>query len=387
MRDYLEFLFTDEHKLFRKTVHEFVEKNIVPEAQSIDETGEFPMDLFKTMGGQGFFGLRYPEEFGGSNADIIMFAILCEELARGSMAVAATAMMQSLMGTNFIYRFGTEDHHERLLRPAIRGEKLGCFAITEPGAGSDLGSMQTTAVKEGDEWVLNGTKTWITNGPLGDFFTVGAMTDKEKGFKGIDMFLVEKGTDGFSIGKEIHKLGVKGSLSTEISFSDCRIPQENLFGSEGKGFENLGAILNEIRTMTGALSIGIARAALEQGYKYSEEREQFGRPIGKFQAVQFKLASMATDLEASKLMVYNTAWMLKEGRKCTKEAAMAKLFASEMANRVADESSRIFASYGYSMEFPVQRYFRDARFLLLGGGTSEILHSIIGREIKNNPEF
>ena len=316
-----------------------------------------------------------------------MFAIQCEELARGSMAIAANAMMQSLMGTNFIFRFGTDDMKERLLKPAIRGDKLGTFAITEPGSGSDLGSMQTTAVRDGNEWVLNGMKTWITNGPLSDFFTVAAITNREKGFKGIDMFLVEKGTEGFSIGKEIHKLGVHGALSAEIAFNDCRIPAENLFGTEGTGFENLGAILNEIRVMTGALSIGIARAALDEAYRYANEREAFGRPIIKFQAIQFKLASMATELEASKLMVYNAAWMLKEGKKCTREAAMAKLFASEMANRVADEATRVFASYGFSMEFPAQRYFRDARFLLLGGGTSEILHSIIARELKGISGF
>jgi alkylation response protein AidB-like acyl-CoA dehydrogenase len=383
----MEFLFSDEHRLFRKTVHEFVEKEIIPRAESIDESDEFPTELFKKMGDMGLFGLRYPKEYGGTDTDTIMFAIQCEELARGSMSVAASAMMQSLMGTNFIYRFGTDEHKERLLKPAIKGEKLGCFAITEPGAGSDLGSISTTAVQDGDEWVLNGTKTWITNGPLGDFFTVAAMTDKSKGFKGIDMFLVEKGTGGFSIGKKIHKLGVKGALSTEISFSDCRIPAENLFGTVGGGFENLGSILNEIRTMTGALSIGIARAAIDQAYRYAGEREQFGRPIIKFQAIQFKLAAMATELEAAKLMVYNTASMLQENKPCTKEAAMAKLFASEMANRTADEATRIFASYGFSLEFPVQRYFRDARFLLLGGGTSEILHSIIARELAKSPQF
>jgi butyryl-CoA dehydrogenase len=383
----MEILYSDEHKLFRKTTHEFVNNEIIPKAQSIDESSEFPKELFKRMGELGYFGLRYPEEYGGADADEIMFAIQCEELARGSMAVAATAMMQSLMGTNFIFKFGTDEMKERLLKPAIRGEKLGCFAITEPGAGSDLGSMQTTAVKDGDEWVLNGMKTWITNGPLGDFFTVGAMTDREKGFKGIDMFLVEKGTEGFSIGKEIHKMGVHGALSTEIAFNDCRVPAENLLGAEGTGFENLGAILNEIRVMTGALSLGIARAALEEAYRYAGEREAFGRPIIKFQAIQFKMAAMATELEASKLMVYNTAWMLKERKKCTREAAMAKLFASEMANMVADEATRVFASYGYSKEFPVERYFRDVRFLLLGGGTSEILHSIIARELKGVTEF
>lgn len=383
----MEFLLKDEHRLFRKTLREFVDREVMPQAQAIDNSGEFPEKLFKKMGEMGYFGLRYPEEYGGSNADTFMFAILCEELARGSMAVAASAMMQSLMGTNFIHKFGSDDMKDRMLRPAIRGEKMGCFAITEPGAGSDLGSMQTTAVRDGDEWVLNGLKTWITNGPLGDFFTVGAMTDKEKGFKGIDMFLVEKGTEGFSIGREIHKLGVHGALSTEIAFDDCRIPLENLFGTQGTGFENLGAILNEIRVMTGALSLGIARAALEEAYRYAGEREAFGRPIIKFQAIQFKLAAMATELEASKLMVYNTAWLLENGHKCTKEAAMAKLFASEMANRVADETTRIFASYGFSTEFPAQRFFRDTRFLLLGGGTSEILHSIIARELKGPESF
>ncbi len=306
-----------------------------------------------------------------------MFALMCEGLPRSSMSLAASVAMQCLMGTSFIYRFGTEEQKRRLLMPAIRGEKMGVIAMTESDAGSDLGAMKTTAVRDGAGFVLNGRKMWVTNAALADFFTVAAKTDPEAGFRGIDMFLVERERTGVSVGKDIAKLGVRALGTAELILQDCHIPAENLFGQEGTGFRNLQGIPGEIRVMMGSLSLGLGRAALEAAMEYAQERVQFERPIAKFQAISHQLADMATELEAARLLVYRAAWLSDQGTPDMQVASMAKLFASEMANRLADNASRIFASYGFAMEYDVQRYFRDARFLLLGGGTSEILRSII----------
>ena len=371
-----------EEKLFRKIVATFVEKEVIPFADELEKKGEFPVKLFKRAGELGYYGLRYPTKYGGTNTNTLMFCILCEELARGWMSLAMITAMQSLMGTNFIYKFGTEDHRKRLLVPAIRGEKITAFALTEPGAGTDLEAIQTTARKEKDHYVLNGAKTWITNAPVADFFTVLAYTDKDKGLKGVNFFLVEKGTPGFSIGKKINKISVKGMIISEIAFDNCKIPLKNMLGKDGEGYQQLQEILAEIRIMTAALSIGLARGALDECIKYSQERIQFGRPIGKFQAIRMKLGEMATELEAARLLVYYAAWLIDKKESCMKEASMAKLFASEMANRIVDEGTRIHGAYGITEEFPIQRFYRDARFLLYGGGTSEILKLIIGREMR-----
>jgi alkylation response protein AidB-like acyl-CoA dehydrogenase len=377
----MNFQLSEEQELFRRSVAEFVDKEVVPVAAKVDEEGQFPTELFKKVGELGCFGIRYPEEYGGAGGDEVMFTLLCEELARGSLSLAASVSMQCLMGTNFIYRFGTEEQKQRLLVPAIRGEKMGVIAMTEPDAGSDLGSIKTAAVRDGDGYVLNGQKTWVTNATRADFFTVAAKTDPEAGFKGIDMFLVERDRPGVSVGRDIPKMGVRAQETAELILGGCHLPAENLFGEEGTGFRNLQAILAQIRTMMGALSLGLARAALEAGAQYARERVQFGRPIAKFQAISHKLADMATGLEAARWLVYRSAWLIDQGKADMKAASMAKLFASEMANRLADESTRIFASYGFAMEYDVQRYFRDARLLLLGGGTSEILRTIIRREM------
>jgi len=377
----MDFKPTSEEELFRKTVATFVEKEVIPFADELEKKGEFPTSLFKRAGKLGYFGLRYPPNYGGTETNTLMFCILCEELARGWMSLAMITAMQSLMGTNFIYRFGTKDHKKRLLIPAIKGEKIAAFALTEPGAGTDLESIQTTAKKEKNHYILNGTKTWITNAPVADFFTVLAYTDKSMGLKGVNFFLVEKGTRGFSLGKKIDKMSVQGMVIAEIAFDDCKIPLSNMLGKDGEGYPQLQEILAEIRVMTGALSVGLARGALEECIKYSQERQQFGRPIGKFQAIRMKLGEMATELEAARLLVYYAAWLIDQKKSCTKEASMAKLLASEMANRVVDEGTRIHGAYGIAEEFPIQRFYRDARFLLYGGGTSEILKLIIGREI------
>jgi alkylation response protein AidB-like acyl-CoA dehydrogenase len=371
----------DAEKLLRETWARFVDNELVPMADEIDEKDEFPMDVFRKLADMGAYGIRYPKEFGGSEGTNTMFCIMCEELARGSMSVAAFTAMQCLMGTNFIFAHGTKEQKQKLLMPAIKGEKVAAFALTEPDAGSDLMALNTSAKREDDDYVLNGNKTWITNAPYADFFTVLCQTDKSKGPKGLNFFLVEKDNPGLSISPKFEKLGTRGTWTSEVAFTDCRIPEENRLGEEGKGLRNLMQILAEIRTMTAALSIGLARAAFDASIRYAKERVQFNKPISKFQAIQMKLATMATDIEASTLMTYNATRMIDRGEKCMKEASMAKFFASETACKAADEATRIFGSYGYSMEYPIQRFWRDTRFLLFGGGTSEILQVIIAREL------
>lgn len=378
----MDFHFSEEQEMFRRAVADFVEKEVIPAAASVDEREEFPWELFRQIAGLGWLGLRYPESYGGSGADAITFNLMCEELARGSLALAATVAMQALMGTDFIYRFGSEEQKQRLLIPALAGEKIGGICMTEPGAGSDLGAIRTTAVREGAGYRLNGTKMWITSATVANFFTVAAKTRPDAGFKGVDLFLVETDRAGVRVGRQIKKLGTRASETSEVVLEDVWIPIENLLGEqEGQGMRLLRGILDQIRVMTGALSIGLARAALDSSLRYAQEREAFGQPIIKFQVIQHKLAEMATRLEASRTLVYRAAWLIDQGQPDTKISAMAKLFASEMANYVADEATRIFGAYGFAMEFDAQRYFRDARFLLYGGGTSEILKNIIAREL------
>jgi alkylation response protein AidB-like acyl-CoA dehydrogenase len=377
----MNFRLTPEQDLFRKSVRDFVEREVAPAAAEMDERGEFPTRLFQRCGELGYLGLRYPEAVGGGGADFTAFCLMAEELARGSLSLAAAVSMQCLMGTDFVFRFGTPDHHARLLVPALRGEKIGTIAMTEPDFGSDLGGITTRAVRDGNDWVLNGRKLWITSATVADFFTVAAKTDPNAGFKGIDMFLVEKGTPGLSVGKRIEKMGVRASETSELALQDVRVPAENLLGQQGTGFKNLGAILAEIRTMTGALGLGLAQAALEASIKYAHERVQFGKPIAAYQAIQHKIAQMGTQLEAARGLVQRSAWLIDERCPDMKLAAMAKLFATEAANQAADECTRIFGSYGFAMEYDAQRYFRDARFLLYGGGTSEILRNIIAKEL------
>jgi butyryl-CoA dehydrogenase len=354
---------------------------VAPVARQLDERAEFPLDLFRRCAANGYLGLRYPESSGGSGADFVTFCILAEELARGSLSLAAVVAMQGLMGTDFVHRFGTADHRHRLLEPALRGEKIGTIAMTEPDFGSDLGGITTRAEPDGSGWVLRGRKMWITSATVADFFTVAAKTDPDAGFKGIDFFLVEKGMPGLSVGRQIEKLGVRASETSEVILDAVVVPAENLLGKRGTGFQSLSAILAEIRTMTGALGLGLGQAALEASLRYAGERHQFGRPIGSFQAVAHRLAEMATELEAARGLVYTAAAEISAGRGDMKLASMAKLFATETANRLADGCTRIFGSYGFAMEYEAQRYFRDARFLLYGGGTSEILRTIIAKEL------
>ena len=374
--------FTPEQEDFRKTVARFVDAEVVPEADAIDASGEFPRKLFRRVGELGYLGLRYPEAYGGADADMMTYCLFAEELARGSLSLAAAVAMQSLMGTYFVYKYGDEALRQRYLVPALRGDLVATFALTEPNAGSDLAGITTRAERRGDGWVLNGRKTWVTNAPVADVLTVAAKTSPERGMKNIALFLLDRATmPGVTLGKKIEKMAVRASETGEILLEDVEVPAAHLLGGETGGVEEIGAILAEIRVMTAALSVGIARAAYEAALRYSRERVAFGKPIGEHQAIAFKLADMLTGIHAATLTTYQAAGGIDAGRAVTREAAMTKLFASETAVRVTDEAARIFASYGLAMEYPVQRYFRDARFLLPGGGTSEILRLVIGRDL------
>jgi butyryl-CoA dehydrogenase len=381
----VDFRLTPEQEEFRRTVARFVEAEVAPAAGRLDEAGEFPWALFRRLGEQGYLALRYPEAHGGAGADFVTYCLLAEELARGSMSLAALAAMQSLMGTHFVWKHGSDELRERYLVPALRGEKVATFALTEPGAGSDVGNIQTLARRVEGGWRLRGTKTWVTNAPVADMLTVCAKTSPERGMKHIALFLVDRAFPGVTLGRKIEKLGVRASATGEIVLEDVFVPDGHLLGGETGGVEKVGGILSEIRVMTGALSVGLGRAAYDAALRYSRERVTFGRPIGEHQAIAFKLADMLTQLHAATLLVYHAAWCIDEGRPVTREAAMTKLFASEAANRICDEASRIFASYSFATEYPVERYFRDARFLLWGGGTSEILRVIVARDLDRPP--
>ena len=374
--------FTAEQEAFRRAVARFVDDEIVPQADAIDERGEFPREPFKRIGAQGWLGLRYPERYGGADADMVTYCLFAEELARGSLSVAAAAAMQSLMGTYFVYKYGSEALRARYLTPALRGDLVATFALTEPNAGSDVAAITTRAERRGDRWVLRGTKTWVTNAPVADMLTVAAKTSGERGLKNIALFLLDRGAmRGIRLGKAIDKMAVRASVTGEILLEDVEVPDEHLLGGDTGGVDKIGSILAEIRVMTAALSVGLARAAYSAALAYARERQAFGKPIGEHQAIAFKLADMLTSLQAAALVTYQAAARLDAGRPIGREAAMAKLFASETAVRITDEAARVFASYGLAMEYPVQRYFRDARFLLPGGGTSEILRVMIGREL------
>jgi alkylation response protein AidB-like acyl-CoA dehydrogenase len=375
-------VFTREQEEFRRTVARFVDAEVVPAADAIDERAEFPTALFRRVGELGYFGLRYPEVYGGAGSDMMTYCLFAEELARGSMSLAAAAAMQSLMGTYFIFRYGSEALRTRYLMPALRGELVATFALTEPNAGSDLASLSTRAERRGDAWVLKGTKTWVTNAPVADLLTVAAKTSGERGMNNIALFLLDRASmRGITLGKAIEKMSVRGSVTGEIVLDDVEVPAEQCLGGDTGGVEKVGTILSEIRVMTAALSVGLARAAYDAALAYARHRQTFGKPIVEHQAIGFKLADMLTSLHAAALVTYQAAAAIDAGRPVTREAAMAKLFTSETTVRITDEAARILASYGLAMEYPVQRYFRDARFLLPGGGTSEILRLVISRDL------
>ncbi|AKU11680.1 acyl-CoA dehydrogenase [Azoarcus sp. CIB] len=375
----MNFDLTDEQRAIRDTFARFCDERIAPQAAALDEARAFPRALFRELAELGFFGMRYPESVGGTGLALTEFCLALTEVARGSMSLAGAVAMQSLMGTKFLQLLGNADIVERLFKPALRGDRIGAICMTEPNAGSDLESIATTATRVDGGYVLNGQKTWITSAPVADFFTVFARAGEEKK---LTIFLVEKEFKGLVVGREIHKMGVWALPTSEVAFNDCFVPDSHrLSKEEGDGEGHLRKTLAEIRIITGAMALGVARAALDEAVRYAGERQQFGKPINRFQAIQLKLAEMATGLEAATALVHRAAWLCDAKRPHHKEAAMAKLFATETAASICDQAARVLASYGYAMEYPVQRYLRDVRFTLIGGGTSEILKLVIAKEV------
>jgi butyryl-CoA dehydrogenase len=375
----MDFDLSPEQREIRATFARFSDERIAPHAAAIDAAHVFPREVFDQLAAMGLFGMRYPEEDGGTGLALIEFCIALEEIARGSLSVAACVAMQSLMGTKFLHMLGSADIRDRLFKPALRGEKIGAICMTEPNAGSDLDGIATQARKTAHGYILNGQKTWVTSAPVADFFTVFAKAGDEKR---LTIFLVERSFDGLNIGRPIEKMGMWALPTSEVSFNDCFVPDSHRLSKvEGDGEGHLRKTLAEIRIITGAMANGIARAALDAAVRYAAERKQFGKAINRYQAIQIKLAEMATELEAAIHFVYHAAWLRDNDKPDHKQAAMAKLLASETAARVCDQAARVFASYGYAMEYPAQRFLRDVRFTLIGGGTSEILKLIIAKEI------
>jgi len=374
----LDFTLSEEEELIRETFRRFATEQVAPRAEEIDRAKGVPTELFLQVGELGLFGMRYPEAVGGTASGVRGYLIAIEELARASLSLAALCTMQSLMGTYFIYRSDNRKLHEKFLKPAIEGKLVGTICITEPEAGSDLGSIATRATRVDEGWKIDGTKTWITSAPIADLFTVFALTGEKKE---LSVFLVEKGTPGLIVGKTIEKMGLWGSVNSEVAFDGVVVPEDHLLGDLHGGRAYLTEILTKIRLTTAALSQGPGEAALEYAIQYANERKQFGKPIGKYQALKVKMAEAATELEASRRLIDYATWREANQMPNMKEASMAKLFASEAAVRACDVASRVLASYGYAMEYPVQRHLRDVRFTLFGGGTSEILDLIIAKEI------
>ena len=375
----MDFEPSPEQRQVRDAFARFCDERIAPQAAALDEAHTFPRELFAELGRLGFFGIRYPEDVGGSGLDLVTFCLALEEVARGSLSLAGCAAMQSLMGTKFLHMLGNADVLERLFKPALRGEKIGAICMTEPNAGSDLDSIATRADKVDGGYKLNGQKIWVTSAPVADFFTVFARAGAERK---LTIFLVERSFKGLHVGRAIEKMGVWALPTSELALDDCFVPDSHrLSKAEGDGESHLRKLLAEIRIITGAMANGVARAALAEAVRYSAERKQFGKPINRYQAIQHKLAEMATGLEAAERLVLYAAWLKDADRPHHKEAAMAKLFASETAASICDQAARVLASYGYAMEYPVQRYLRDIRFTLIGGGTSEILKLIIAKEV------
>ncbi|MTI82693.1 MAG: acyl-CoA dehydrogenase [Firmicutes bacterium] len=377
----MDFNLTKDQQMIRDVVRDFAQNEIVPRAVEIDRTGEFPLDIVKKLAEMDLMGLPFPEEYGGAGADYISYSLALEEISRACGSTGLTYEAHISLGCMPIYLFGTEEQKKKYLTPLAQGECMGSFGLTEPNAGSDAGGTQTTAVLDGDEWVINGTKCFITNATFARFVTTTAVTDKEKGTNGISAIIVPTDAPGFTVNANYEKLGLHGSNTTELFFDNVRVPKENLVGIRGEGFKQFLVVLDGGRIGIAAMSVGIAQACLDAALRYAQERNQFGQPIGKFQAIQFKLADMATHIELARLMYLKAAWLKDHDLPYTREAAIAKLFASEIATKAALEAIQIHGGYGYMKEFPVERYLRDVKLCEIGEGTSEIQRMVIARQL------
>ena len=377
----MDFQLNEEHLLIQRTVREFAEKEIAPRADEIDATDKFPADLFQRMAELGILGIPFAEAYGGAGGDYISLLLALEEIARvsGSMAIILDA--HTSLCCEPISLFGSEAQKQKYLAPLIKGEKIGAFGLTEPNAGSDAGSTRTRAVREGKEWVLNGEKMFITNGSVADVLVVTARTDPEKGTHGISAFILEKGTPGFQPGRDEKKMGLKGSVTSQLFFQNCRIPAENLLGQENEGFKQFLITLDAGRLAISAMAVGLAQGAFDKAVAYAKERVQFGQPIAKFEGVQWMIAEMATDIDAARLMVHRAAWLKSQGKPFTKEAAMAKLIATEASERVCYKAIQVHGGYGYVRAYEVERMYRDQRLCAIGEGTNEIQRLVIAKNV------
>ena len=377
----MDFRPTEEQQILRRTVREFAEAEIGPHVMEWDEAQHFPMDLLPKLADLGLMGIQFPEEFGGSAMSAVDYCICIEELARVCPAIALSVAAHNGLCTAHIAMFGSDAQKQTYLPRLVKGEVLGAWGLTEASAGSDAAGMRTTATKQGTCWVLNGSKTFITHGKIGGVMVAMAVSDRAKGHRGISAFVLEHGTPGMSAGKKENKLGMRASDTSEVLFQDCRVPAEALLGEEGQGFINTLQVLDAGRIGIAALSVGLAQGAYEAAKKYAKERRQFGQPIAAFQAIQWKLADNATRIEAARLLTYRAAYLKDRGIRMTKESSMAKLFASEIAVKAADDCVQIHGGYGFVKDYPAEKFFRDVKLLTIGEGTSEIQRLVIARQL------
>jgi len=377
----MDFRLSEEQELLRRTVREFAEGEIRPYVMAWDEAQQFPMELLPKLAALGLTGVQFAEEYGGAGLSAVDYCICIEELARVCPAIALSVAAHNGLCSAHLAVFGNDELKRRFLPRLVRGEVLGAWGLTESGAGSDAAGMRTTAVRQGDCWLLNGAKTFITHGRIGGIMVVIAVTDRAKGHRGISAFVVERGTPGMTAGKKEDKLGMRASDTSEVIFENCRVPADQLLGDEGQGFINTLQVLDAGRIGIAALSVGLAQGAFEAARAYAKERRQFGQPIADFQAIQWKLADNATRIEAARLLTYRAAHLRDQGMRTTRESSMAKLFASEIAVKAADDGVQIHGGYGFVKDYPAEKYFRDVKLLTIGEGTSEIQRLVIARQL------
>jgi len=377
----MDFYLTETQKQVKQLARDFAEKEIAPFVRKYDEKGEFPFEIMKKLGEIGFLGITFPEEYGGSGLKYLDYVVIIEEISRVDPSIGLSVAAHNGLCTNHIYCFGDENQKRKYLPELCTGKKIGAWALTEPQAGSDAANLLTTAVKENNHYILNGNKVFTTHGSVGDVIVVMAVTDKTKGKNGISSFIVEKGYDGLIVGKKEDKLGMRASDTCSLIFDNCKVPVENLIGEEGQGYKQAMEILAGGRIGIAALSVGLAQGAFELSLKYSKERKAFGKYIAEFQAIQWKLADMATQIESARLLTYKAACLKDQGKDYSLHASMAKYFASEVAVKCAIEAVQIYGGYGYIKEYPVEKFYRDAKLLTIGEGTSEIQKIIIANKI------
>ncbi len=377
----MDFQLTEEQKMFQSMVRDFANNVVKPEAARIDEEGKYPAGIIKKAAELGIFGITIDEKYGGSGGDYLSMTLCSEELARASAGVATIFLANLSLACYPIYKFGTEEQKKKYVTPIAKGEKICCFALTEPGAGSDAAAMQTTATRDGDNFVLNGNKIFITNGAEASIAVVFATEDKSKGNKGISAFIVESNTPGYSVGKLEHKMGIHGSSTTELIFENCRIPKANQLGESGRGLRYALESIDSSRVTVGAQALGISQAAFDDAISYAQTRVQFGKPLAQHQAIQWMLADMATQIDAARMLVYRAAWLKDQGLPYMKESAMAKLYAAEVSSFVTNKAMQIHGGYGYCRDYPMERYLRDAKITEIYEGTSEMQRMTIARAI------